>query len=389
VRVREIAVLMILLMIQFMGPFSGNMIMPMFKVLKNEFQVEIFMLSLSITLYMVPFSVFQLFAGFISDLFLGKKRTMSVGLAVYCLGTFLIALSDNIWTFIASRLIQGVGNALISPILMATIGDIYPREIRGRIMGLMAISTTLGGSFGPLVGGYFALVNWRIGYFLLAFLSGLYFFLLQFLLPKGSKSSRKVGVMLNQVKSIVFNFNVIMLCLLGFILFFSRISFYTYFSDYLSMPPLNLGSDVIGMYISATGVGGIISGFIAGYLIDRIGRRITGLLGFVFYILILSLFFTPIWYTCIFVIMLLMGFASTMVFTSINTLVVEISPENRGIVTSIYGFIRFLGYALAPIIAYPIYKYALIHGVLMLSISALVLGLIILLFLKEQSGINL
>lgn len=73
-KAKEIARLAILFMIQFMGPFSGNMIMPMFKALKAEFQVEIFMLSLSITLYMVPFSIFQLFAGFISDLLLGKKK---------------------------------------------------------------------------------------------------------------------------------------------------------------------------------------------------------------------------------------------------------------------------------------------------------------------------
>lgn len=308
---------------------------------------------------------------------------MTIGLAFYCLGTFLTALSGTIWTFIASRLIQGVGNALISPILMATIGDIYPKEIRGRIMGLMAVSVTLGSSFGPLAGGYFASVNWRIGYFLLAFLSSLYLLLLQVLLPKSCKSGWRVGVMINQVKDVIFNINVILLCLLGFILFFSRISFYTYFSDYLTLPPFNLNSEVIGMYLSIAGIGGIISGFVTGYLIDKIGRRITSILGFVFYIFMLSLFFTPVWYGHLLMIMLFMGFASTMTFTPLNTMIVEVSPENRGIITSIYGFIRFLGYASAPMIAYPLYEYALLKGVLTLSGLTLVLGLVILMFLRE------
>lgn len=380
---REIAVLIVLLMIQFMGPFSGNMIMPMFKVLKNDFQVEIFMLSLSITLYMIPFSIMQLFAGFISDLFLGKKKTMSIGLAVYCLGTLLVGFSNNIWTFIASRLIQGIGNALISPILMATVGDIYSREIRGRVMGLMAVSVTLGSSFGPLAGGYFASVNWRIGYFLLAFISGSCLLLLQILLSRTFRAGGSVSFVLSQVKSILFNLNVILLCILGFILFFSRISFYTYFSDYLSLPPFNLNSEVIGMYLSTAGIGGIVSGFVTGYLTDKIGRRITCMFGFTLYIFMLSLFFTSFWYNYVLFIMFLMGFASTMTFTPINTLVIEVSPGNRGIVTSIYGFVRFLGYASAPIMAYPLYNYALLNGVLVLSISALIVGLVIMFFFKE------
>jgi len=385
VKLRELAVLAILLTIQFMGPFSGNMIMPMFKALKSDFQVEIFLLSLSITLYMIPFSIFQLFAGFISDLLLGRKKTITIGTATYCIGSFLIASSRNIWTFIASRLIQGVGNALVTPMVMATVGDLYPREVRGRIMGLMAVSVTLGGSLGPLAGGYFASTNWRLGYLLLATLSGACAPLIHILMPKArSKGGGNAMEMLWRIKAIALNAKVMMLCSLGFILFFSRISFLTYLSDYLTLPPHSLKSEIIGAYLSLSGIGGIISGFITGFLADKVGRRRTSIIGFALYIMVLSAFLMPTWHEHMPILMLMLGFASTMSLTPINTLIVEVDPQHRGIAASMYGFIRFLGYASAPLAAYPLYKYALFQGVVALSVASLLAGIAIIVGLVRE-----
>ncbi len=389
-KLREIALLALLMAIQFIGPFSGNLIMPMFKALKEDFQVEIFLLGLSITLYMIPYSIVQLFAGFIGDLFLGRKRTIILGLTVQCIGACLIALSTNIWIFIFSRLIQGLGGALVTPNLMALVGDLYPMKIRGRVMGLMAISVTIGSSLGPLAGGLFASINWRYAYILIAVLSGLYASSTHLLVPEIGSTKRRSGIMsLSGIRHTLLNRNLIALCSLGFILFLARIGFITYLSDYLALPPYNLESSVIGAYLSLSGFGGIISGIVAGYLVDRIGRKRTSIIGFTLYAIVLSTFLTANWYEYLPILMLAMGFTSTMSFTPVNTMIVEVAPKHRGIATSIYGFIRFLGYAAAPIIAYPLYMEAGVQGIAMLSTTLIATGLaIILLAVKASSNIN-
>jgi len=61
---------------------------------------------------------------------------------------------------------------------------------------------------------------------------------------------------------------------------------------------------------------------------------------------------------------------------------VEVYPKYRAATTSIYGSMRFLGYALGPILAYPLYVVGLIGGIAILSIGTTIFGLLLLLKLK-------
>ena len=94
----------LLLIASFLGPFGGNMILPMFRVLKHDFAVNVFLLGLSITLFMVPFAVTQLFSGLLSELFYGKRKVIVSGFIIACLGFLLAVFSFNIWVFLASLL---------------------------------------------------------------------------------------------------------------------------------------------------------------------------------------------------------------------------------------------------------------------------------------------
>ena len=66
----------------FIGPFGGNMIISMFPVLERWFNVDIAVMSLTITFFMIPYSITHIFGGSLSDAY-GRSRTMSLGLAIY------------------------------------------------------------------------------------------------------------------------------------------------------------------------------------------------------------------------------------------------------------------------------------------------------------------
>lgn len=158
----------LLLIANFLGPFGGNMILPMFEVLKHDFAVNVFLLGLSVTVFMVPFAITQLFSGLPSELFYGRRKVVVGGFIITCFGSLIAILFFlSIWVFLASRVIQGVGFVLVTPLIMATVGDIFERSFRGRVIGGMAVAITLGATLGPLIGVFLAGVNWRIGFAIL------------------------------------------------------------------------------------------------------------------------------------------------------------------------------------------------------------------------------
>ncbi len=155
-RRKYLPIVVLLFLTTFIGPFTGNMILPIFSVLSNDFEVELLLLGASITVYMLPFSIVQLFSGVLSDVVFGRKTLVIIGLVIYSIGGFIVIFSPNYWVFLGARILQGIGSALILPITIALVGDIFDVNIRGRIMGILAIATTFGTTFGPLFGGVIA-----------------------------------------------------------------------------------------------------------------------------------------------------------------------------------------------------------------------------------------
>ena len=168
---KNIAILVVILVIAFLGPFSGNMILPMFRSLRESYGIGAFMLGLSITMFMIPFSIFQLFSGALSDAIYGRKKIIVFGMTLYGLGSFAASISPNIYLFLTFRVLQGIGYGLVLPISMALVGDLFKKSMRGKIMGLTAIATTLGNILGPIFGGFIVSISWRLGFIVVAILS--------------------------------------------------------------------------------------------------------------------------------------------------------------------------------------------------------------------------
>ena len=358
----------------FFGPFGGNMVFPMFKALKLEFGIDVLLLGLSVTLFMIPFCITQLFSGILSDVFYGRRVMITLGFLIYGIGAFIASISPSIWIFLLSRCIQGVGAALVIPSIMALVGDLFRREIRGKIMGGMAISTTLGGALGPLFGGFFSDINWRLGFTVLGVMSIAFTLLAPLAIPSISPSSTKFNF-LKIVKESFLQPMVLTIGFLGFMLFYVRVGVYTYLADLLSLDPYNLSGGVIGSYFSLAGIGGLIAGFSAGYFTDKIGRLRTMIAGFSMLLIVLSAYVAPMWYQLLPFLLFFTGFSSTHVFTPLNTIAVEINPRYRATIASVYGFMRFLGYALGPMIAYPLYIYLSLNGVVLSAIAVIILSL--------------
>ncbi len=156
----------------FLGPFGGNTVLALITPLKEFFNADISFIAASITIYMIPFAFFQLFSGALSDIY-GRKRIILFGLFTFSLASLLCASSNNTGLFLGARALQGLGSAFIAPTILAVIGDVFPYKERGRIMGGYGASTTAGIALGPLVAGFFAIIDWRLVFLMLSVFSGL------------------------------------------------------------------------------------------------------------------------------------------------------------------------------------------------------------------------
>jgi MFS family permease len=361
------------------GPMGGIGILPLIPVLSNTWSVEFSTVSLSITLYMVPFIIIQLFSGSIAQVF-DVRKTLFFGFATYALGAVLCGLSPNLWAFLGSRVVQGVGAAFLTPIIMALIGEFVPEKHVGKAIGMLGVAYTVGVTMGPLLSGLIeAAYGWHwFFYFLgaISLTSGVLYAISSEPVQKKEGEMEGILAVLPILKRALFKPGVFYLGFAAFSFFIAFVGIMTFTADHLKTM-LHLSSGKVGTVISGTGFSGILASPIAGLLGDRFGRRNVFLAGAVIaFSAILLMAVVRYSYSIYLILFLMLGTGTATGWTSLNTIAVESSSALRRPVTSVYNAIKFGGYALAPIILSVLYIPFELKGVQFGCMGAVVISAI-------------
>jgi EmrB/QacA subfamily drug resistance transporter len=115
--------------------------------------------------YTVVFAVLIVTGGRLADLY-GRRRMFMVGTAIF--GTFSLCggLAPGIELLIASRVLMGVGGALMWPAVIGLVYAILPEAKAGLAGGLVIGVAGLGNAVGPLIAGLLIdALNWRWVFF--------------------------------------------------------------------------------------------------------------------------------------------------------------------------------------------------------------------------------
>src|SRR3989454_5053617 len=106
-----------------------------------------------ITAYAITFGGFLLLGGRAADL-LGRRRVFYVGVAVFTIASFLCGLSQSEGMLIASRAVQGLGGAIISPAALSIVMTSFEEGAeRNKALGIWGALGGAGAAGGGLAGG--------------------------------------------------------------------------------------------------------------------------------------------------------------------------------------------------------------------------------------------
>jgi EmrB/QacA subfamily drug resistance transporter len=103
--------------------------------------------------YLITFGGFLLLAGRLGDL-VGRKRVFLTGLVMFTVASVLCGIADSQALLIGARLLQGIGGAVASSVILAIIVTEFPERVdQAKAMGMYAFVSAGGGSIGLLAGG--------------------------------------------------------------------------------------------------------------------------------------------------------------------------------------------------------------------------------------------
>jgi EmrB/QacA subfamily drug resistance transporter len=103
--------------------------------------------------YLITFGGFLLLAGRLGDL-IGRKRVFLSGLVLFTAASILCGIANSQGLLMGARLLQGVGGAVASSVILAIIVTEFPEaKEQAKAMGMYAFVSAGGGSIGLLAGG--------------------------------------------------------------------------------------------------------------------------------------------------------------------------------------------------------------------------------------------
>lgn len=117
--------------------FGLFIILPVFGLYAKDLNGSTtFLAGVAIGIYAIMQMIFQAPFGAISDKF-GRKNTMTFGLIIFILGSFICAFTDSIYLMILGRFLQGSG--AVGGVAIAMISDFSKEEERGKAMAIMGM----------------------------------------------------------------------------------------------------------------------------------------------------------------------------------------------------------------------------------------------------------
>jgi EmrB/QacA subfamily drug resistance transporter len=165
VRRAGFALLLTLSMAQFMVVLDFTIVNVALPSIQHGLHVATTTLQWLISGYAVAFGGFLLLGGRLADAY-GRARLYRIGLVVFVVASIAGGLAVEPGLLIASRVIQGIGAAMLAPAGLSLLVTSYPgQQERSHALGVYGAISSAGFASGAVLGGLLVEVTWRLVFF--------------------------------------------------------------------------------------------------------------------------------------------------------------------------------------------------------------------------------
>ena len=351
--------------VSFMGIGLVNPILP---AISHQLHASPSEVTLLFTSYLVVTAVAMLITNWVSSR-LGAKNTLIAGLILIVVFSAAAGASPSINGIIGFRAGWGVGNALFIATSLAVIVASASGGFAGAIV-LYETALGIGIAIGPLLGGTLGNISWRGPFYGVAVLMAIALIATVVLVERTPKPARKTslsaplralrhrGLLTMSLTALCYNWG-----------FFTVLGYAPF--------PMNLSPIKLGLVFFGWGLlVAIFAVFGAPRLQERFGIARTmyaNLAAFAIIVLIIATWTTDR-------AVLIPAVIASGIFIGVNNTittqaVMTVSPVDRPVASSAYGFVRFIGGGLAPFAAGRLVLAAGIHVPFFIAAAAIVAGI--------------
>jgi DHA1 family multidrug resistance protein-like MFS transporter len=382
-----LCIMMIFVMIGF------GMISPVLPIYGATFGVSSALVGMLVTAFGLARLFANLPAGRLADR-IGRRPLIIAAPLITAAGAIFAGLAPSFWLLVAARFVQGAGSAIFATAAMTSLADISTTETRGRLMTVFQGSLLIGTSIGPSIGGLTAGIVGFQGVFYVYAVISLVAAIWAYARVKETLTIDKASADMARTQrgdsttergktwSILRNPGFLAVSLVSLSIFFMRTGSRSTIIPLLGAEKLNMSESTIGLVLTVAAVFNVITLPVAGWGIDRFGRKTVIVPSLLVSAFSLFLFAIAPGTAMFFVAAAIMGTGTGIAGPAPAAYVADLARgENYGATLGLFRTISDLGFVVGPVLLGWLadrsgFAFSLYVNLVLLLISATVFALV-------------
>jgi len=311
---------------------------------------------------------------------IGRRKMIIAGLSGLTISMFVFYFSDSIWILYTSRVIGGVGAALLIPAIFAYVADITTMDQRAKGNSYISAAMSLGIVIGPGIGGFLADFDLKLPLLVSALVS-LVSVIFSVIVLKESREVSEADLVVDQepmMKKLAQSVHkpYFIPLVITLVMSFGLMAYESVLGLFVDNQ-FNATPKEIALMITSTGIVSVVMQLL---VVDRLVRRFgEGVILNVFIALTALCFFLSLFastYVLFFAITLVVFLATSILRPVLNTLISKLAGNEQGFAMGMNNAYMSIGNVVGPLLAGVLYDvnilYPFMLGFVVLGVTMLV-----------------
>ncbi|PUB12900.1 MFS transporter [Paenisporosarcina sp. OV554] len=311
----------------------------------------------------------------------GRRKMIIAGLSGLTISMFVFYFSDSIWVLYLSRVIGGIGAALLIPAIFAYVADITTMDQRAKGNSYISAAMSLGIVIGPGIGGFLADYDLKLPLLVSAMVSLVSVIFSVIVLKESREVTPETGgpneqdAMLKKLAQSIHKPYFIPL-IITLVMSFGLMAYESVLGLFVDNQ-FGATPKQIAVMITSTGIVSVVMQLL---VVERLVRRFgEGIILNVFIAVTAVCFFLSLFastYVLFFMITLVVFLATSILRPVLNTLISKLAGNEQGFAMGMNNAYMSIGNVIGPLLAGVLYDvniiYPFILGFVVLGITIMV-----------------